>query len=220
MSQLQPVDGSTKYYLTVSYASNTETVKIDGTDTQRPFFLLFVTVTKDFWGKVTSINSTLETPDTEDDINYNLEDSFYDPETLEKTVTDDTLRESFVCDGGEIQKCLIIDTLAKDGTFVRNSFRIQVRALSGPFVVNGMTFKKVRIENKQGPNPRTRVRAKGIGEILRKESFNFNDRELIYFRANGTTGGSLRNTPFDPLFNNPRTLDGLLFDCFESTCFN
>ncbi len=155
----------------------------------------------------------------QDFINYNIEEAFYDPFTLAKTVTSSNLRESFVCEGEEIQICLFIDTLAKDGTFQFNGFRTQVRALSGPFVVNGMTFNEVRVRNRVGTRHRTRVGAKGIGEILRKQEFG-NDRELIFFRANGTTGGSLRDTPFDPTFNNPMTLDGLFFECSDSTCFN
>ena len=88
---------------------------------------------------------------TEDFINYNIEESYYDPFTLKKKVISSNLRESFECKGKKIQICLVIDTLAKDGTFQSNDFRIQVRVLTGPFVVNGMTFKKVRIENRQGP---------------------------------------------------------------------
>ncbi len=154
----------------------------------------------------------------QDFINYNIEEAFYDPFTLAKTVTSSNLRQSFECEGEEIQICLFIDTLT-DGTFQSNGIRTQVRALTGPFVVNGMTFNEVRVRNRLGPFLRTRVGAKGIGEILRKVEFD-NDRELIYFRANGSTGGSLRDTPFDPTFNNPMTLDGLFFECSDSTCFN
>ncbi len=87
----------------------------------------------------------------------------------------ENLRESFECDGKEIQVCLFIDTLT-DGTFQFNGARTQVRGVTGPFVVNGMTFDEVRVVYDQGrSNNRTRVHAKGIGEILRRDAGQ-NDR--------------------------------------------
>ena len=204
--QSQFLESGIRYHVRSFYASSIDTVSIDGDDIHRPFFGVYASADTDFSGNVVGIYSYIETPDTEDYINYNIEASHYDPVSLVKFVDADNQRESWVCNGGGITVCLYTDTLT-DGTFQYNGIRTQVRALSGPFVLNGMTFNEVRIEHDQGQsNNRTRLRAKGIGEILRRDAGQ-NDRELIYFQANGTTGGSLMGTPFAP----GGLLDGLLF---------
>ena len=184
--------GGTNYILSILFESSTEMVSIDGGSIQRPFFGVFPFVQTDNVGNVIGVSNLIETPDTVDYITYNIEQSSYDPSFV-KTVTDDTLRESYVCNGGRLQFCLATDTLT-DGTFQDNYTRTMVRSLSGPFTVNGMTFNEVRVENQLG-NDRLRIRAKGIGEVFRSQPSQ-NDRELIYYRANGTTGGSLAGTPF------------------------
>jgi len=196
--------GGTNYSLRIFFASSTEMVSIDGGSTQRPFFGVYPFVETDYYGNVIGISNFIETPDTEDYIIYNIEESYYDLPSLTKIVTSDYLRETFVCEGGGIQICQYTDTLTDDITFQSNGFRTQVRAISGPFTVNGMTFNDVRVENRQGPNSRTRIRAKGIGEVYRNTGGT--PRKLIYYRANGVSEGTLNGTPFD--------YDKLLFGFF------
>jgi hypothetical protein len=199
--------GGTIYHVRYWYASGTETVSIDGVQTQRPFLAGYPEVETDNAGDIVSISNYIETPDTENYVNYNIEESSYDPLSLVKTVSDDSLRESWVCNGGEINICLATDTLT-NGTFQTNSVRTLVRALTGPFTVNGMTFDEVRVEYDQGrPDFRTRIRARGIGEIQVNRQ-GHNPSTLIYYQANGVSGGSLVGTPFEPVVGQ---LDGLFF---------
>ena len=187
--------GATNYNLSIQYESSTDEVSIDGVSTPRPFFAAFPFVATDGGGNVFSVNNFIETPDTEDYIIYNIEESSYD-NTGNKIspVDDDTLRESFECKGGSLQICLATVTLSLTDAFQDNYTRTTARSLTGPFRVNGMTFNEVRVDNQLG-NDRLRIRAKGIGEVFRSQPGR-DDRKLIYYRANGVTEGSLDGTPF------------------------
>ena len=168
-------------------------VSIDGVLTQRPFFGEYLNVTTDGGGNVTSVGNYIETPDTVDYINYNIEQSTYDNMGVKISIDDDTLRESWVSNGGQINFTLATATLT-NGTFVSHYTRTLIRSLTGPFTVNGMTFNEIRVENQLGSD-RLRIRAKGIGPVFQSDPGREN-WELIYYRANGATGGSLVGTPF------------------------
>jgi hypothetical protein len=70
-----------------------------------------------------------------------------------------------------------------------------------------MTFNDVRLEQNIGGSDQARVRAQGIGEILRVNHDGNWERGVIFYRANGVTGGSLAGTPFAP----GQPLDGIFF---------
>jgi hypothetical protein len=69
-----------------------------------------------------------------------------------------------------------------------------------------MTFNDLRLESYTGPNSTFRIRAKGVGMVF-SESSDGTDDLIIYYRADGVTGGSLAGTPFDT----GQLLDGLFF---------
>ena len=73
-----------------------------------------------------------------------------------------------------------------------------------------MIFPEVRVEVTPH-NGRVRIRAKGIGPVFQSQPDRA-DFELIYYRVNGVTEGSLDGTPFEPGGTLPNgTLDGLFF---------
>ena len=97
-------------------------------------------------------------------------------------------------------------SLSATGEHVRSYAWSSIRGLSGPVTVNGMTFDDVRLEQNIASN-NLRVRAKGIGEVLRVANNGSWERRLIFYRANGVEGGDLTGTPFAP----GALLDGLFF---------
>ena len=199
--------GNTAYRVRSRYANSSEQVSIDGVLTIRPFIAHYVFVQTDSGNNITSISDSLETPDTANYVNTNVEQSTYNITTAAKTVTDDTFRELWdLCNShGSVFICTVRRVLSVDGSFqlLYNWSRLQTTV--GPFTVNGMTFPDVRIESYM--DGFSRIRAKGIGEVLRDNRGSGRDDLLIYYQVDGASGGSLVGTPFD----SGQLLDGLFF---------
>lgn len=204
-------NGDIAYSVRSRYATSTEQISINGVSTQRPFIANYVFVYVSAIDGITDVSNYIEAPDTENYVRYNVEETSYDPDTLAKTVTDDTKFEDWSACGGSgfISLCLIEVTLSATGEFHRNYQWSQVRALTGPITINGMTFNDVRLEHNL-VSGYLRARARGIGTVLQTPSTGNSDdttRRVIFYRANGVTGGSLAGTPFD----SGQPLEGLFF---------
>jgi hypothetical protein len=201
-------DGSTAYNIRSRYATSSEEISINGTLTQRPFIAGYTYVEVDDLGDITWISNYIEAPDTEDYIVYNVEETTYDPAPpLFKTVDDDTIWEDWtLCDGGQTTICVIDVSLSATGDHVRTYAWSSIRGLSGPLTVNNMTFDDVRLEQSI-TGDYVRVRAKGVGEVLRAANDGSWERRLIYYHVNGVTEGDLDGTPFAP----GEDLDGFFF---------
>lgn len=184
------------YTIRSRYQNNTEQVIINGVPTVPPLIARYDFVRVDTDGKVTYIETYAETPATEDYLNYSAEYAVLDPVTLDKTIVDDTWSESWNCNGGgAISTCSWIGSVS--GTPVQNNIWVSVYSLLGAGTINGIAFSELRGEtNTYTSDTRYRVRAKGIGEVLRQDSGR--PRVAIYYRVNGATGGSLEGTPFAP----------------------
>jgi hypothetical protein len=200
--------GATQYRVRSRYASSTEQVSIDSVMTSRPYFAHFASVQTDSGNNITSISNRIETPDTLNYVDSNIEYSSYDPTTAAKTVTDDTTRELWgLCNGaGSASLCLAQVVNSIDDSFNSAYDWSRIQTTTGPFTVNGMTFNDVRLESYTGTSRTFRIRAKGVGMVF-NESSDGTDELLIYYRADGVTGGSLAGTPFDA----GQLLDGLFF---------
>lgn len=191
--------GGTSYWVRSRYATSTEQISIDGVLTQRPYIANYAFASVDELGNLTFVSNYIEAPDTENYINFHIESSTYDPNTLQKTIDEengDTLFESWPCAGDQVLICQITQTLNATGEITDHYTWSYARALIGAQTVNGMTFDDVRVEDYinvgQG---QSRLRAKGIGVILRMDDGG--DQKVVYYRVDGQTGGSLAGTPFD-----------------------
>ena len=199
--------GATRYYVRSAYANSTETISVNGGAQVVPFIFNYAVANTDSGGNLTSITNYIEAPDTAAYQNFFVEQSTYDPVSIVKTVTADTLRESWLCggSGSNVRSCVSSVTLSASGDFANSYSFTSARALAdGPFTVNGMTFDDVRMREIVNRGI-FRVEAKGIGEVLRVVSGNV--RRLVYYRVNGSTGGSLAGTPFEA----GQPLDGVFF---------
>jgi hypothetical protein len=191
-------NGNTAYNVRSRYATSTEQININGVSTPRPFIGNYVFVETDPLGNVIYIENYIEAPDTENYIQFFVEQSTYDPISLAKTVFADNIREDWsLCSGGARVICIVEASLSLTGEPERTYSWSSFRSLSGPVTVNGMTFANVRLEE-YAANNFTRVRAQGIGEVMRTNTNGDSTRKAIYYQANGVTGGSLAGTPFAP----------------------
>jgi hypothetical protein len=198
--------GDTEYKIRSRYTNSSEQISIDGVLTVRPFIANSITVITNSSGDVTFIHNSIDAPDTANYEAYNIEGSSYDVSTLEKTVTDDTNREVYTCRGSTAALiCTGYGTLNASGNFSYIYTFSAIRALGGPYTFNGMTFNDVRMESYSGPSSKARIRAKGIGIVF--EDSDSGQHIIIYYQANGSSGGSLAGTPFDT----GQPLDGLFF---------
>lgn len=202
--QTDEFSGDILYYVRSRYATSTEQISINGVLTQRPLIANYAFVRTDSLGKLIEVSNYIEAPDTEDYVVYNVEETEYDPVNLNKSVVNDTLFEDWsLCDYGQTTICLPEVSLSSTGEHVRTYAWSSIRGVSGPLTVNGMTFADVRLEQNISAD-NARVRAKGIGEVLRVANNGSWERRAIFYRANGVSGGSLAGTPFalgQPLAN-------------------
>jgi len=76
--------------------------------------------------------------------------------------------------------------------------------LLGPGSINSIQLSNLREEHRTGGQ--LRIRAKGIGEVFWIYSSGA-VRQVVYYRVNGATGGSLIYTAFAP----GAVLDGIFF---------
>lgn len=200
-------NGWTTYWVRSRYATSVEQISINGVLTQRPFIANYTYVQVDDVGNLDYVSNFIEAPDTANYVVYNTEESQYDPGSLAKTVIDDTLKEDWnLCTYGQTTICLPEVSLSATGEHVRTYNWSSIRGVAGPLTVNGMTFADVRLETNIGSNHYARARAQGIGEVLRVRD-DGREQRVIFYRANGVTGGSLDGTPFAP----GQPLDGLFF---------
>jgi len=159
-------DGNTRYTIRSRYANSNELVSIDDSPTIRPCIANYANVETDKSGNITWINNNIDTPDTANYLNYNIEKSTYGVDSLEKTVTDDTKREAYTCSGSStVQLCTNYVTLSLNGDFAYFSDWSSNSALGGPYTFNDMTFDDVRMESFTGTVSKFRLRATGIGTI-------------------------------------------------------
>jgi hypothetical protein len=203
----QELGGGTRYYVRSAYANSTETISVNGGAQVVPFIFNFAVAETDPGGMLTSITNYIEAPDTAAYLEFFVEQSTYDPVSIVKTVTADTLRESWLCGGSSsnVNSCVSSVTLSASGDFANSYSWTSARVLAdGPLTVSGMTFDDVRMREIVNRGI-FRVEAKGIGEVLRVVSGNV--RRLVYYRVNGSTGGSLAGTPFEA----GQPLDGVFF---------
>ena len=196
-------NGNTGYYVRSRYATSTEQISINGVLTQRPFIANYAFAQTDSLGNLLAVSNYIEAPDTASYIVYNVEASDYDPVSIAKTVTDDTLWEDWnLCNYGQTTLCVVDVSLSASGDHVRSYNWSSIRGLSGPVNINGATFDDVRLEQYITSNF-ARVRAKGIGEVMRVANDGSWERKAIYYQANGVSQGTLAGTPFaagQPLF--------------------
>ncbi|MCP4766026.1 MAG: hypothetical protein GY875_07110 [Gammaproteobacteria bacterium] len=198
--------GDTLYWVRSRYATSTEQISINGVMTQRPFIANYAFAHVDNLGDLVFVANYIEAPDTADYVVYNVEETEFDPVTLDKTIIDDTLMEDWnVCNYGQTTICIPEVSLSQTGEHVRWYNWSSIRGVAGPLTVNGMTFGDVRLESNVGSSTSTRARAQGIGEVMRVTDNG--ERGAIFYSANGVTGGSLAGTPFAP----GQPLDGRFF---------
>ena len=192
-------NGWTSYTVRSRYATSVEQISINGVMTQRPFIANYAYAQVDDLGNLVDVSNYIEAPDTSDYVVYNVEETQYDPVSIAKTVIDDTLLEDWnVCNYGQTTICIPEVSLSLTGEHVRRYTWSSIRGVAGPITVNDMTFNDVRLEQNIGGSDQARVRAQGIGEILRVNHDGNWERGVIFYSANGVTGGSLAGTPFAP----------------------
>lgn len=201
--------GGTQYSLRTRYQNSTEQISVDGVPTIRPFIANYISVRTDDLGDITSIDNYIEAPDTANYVVFNVEESTYDVNTLAKTVTVDINRETFTCSGRNLFVCFAVGRLSNGDISYSYDFSSN-RVLGGPIDFNGFIFNDVRLESYTGTINQFRIRAKDIGLVFQRRlqsDGSIRTRSLIYYRSNGTSGGSLAGTPFDT----GQPLDGLFF---------
>ena len=210
LKRVDDADGSIHYSIRSRYANSSAQISIDGVPTVRPFIANYAGVGTDSGGIISYISNYIDAPDTANYVVYNIEESEYDIGTLTKTVTADDIYSSDTCAGSIVLICYSeVRFNADDSLDYRYDWSWN-RGLAGQISINGLTFNEIRTEARVGTSREFRIRAKGIGEILRRRR-NFDGSittsSVIYYYANGNTGGSLAGTPFDT----GQPLDGLFF---------
>lgn len=210
--------GGTLYRVRGGYENSSDQININGVPTLRDNIWYQVFVNVDSIGDITSINRYRESPDDLNDyLNANsytvkVDNTNYNPVTLAPTIDPNDYTETFTCgDDGvpAILVCHAIDRLNSDNSFFDQYDWARIQSVvTGPYTIpNGMTFTDVRFESYTSSN-RMRIRAKGIGMIYENSDGDFALEQIIYYRVNGQTGGSLVGTPFEPGVG---ALDGLFF---------
>jgi hypothetical protein len=205
-SRVNP-DGSVDYLLRIRFQATTFQISVNGTPTNVPFVAMYPNVFTDSGGNPTFVYNYIEAPATLDYVDYLVEESEYDPGTLAKTVTKDTERWVDTCGsevGGAVLMCISRVTASLDDSFQYFWFyRRGAQVVLGPYEVNGLSFSNVLMETRRGDN--YRLRAEGIGTILRGQAGS--TLNVIYYRVDGQTDGSLAGTPFAA----GAALEGLFF---------
>ena len=199
--------GGNVYRVRGGYENNSDQININGVPTVRTNIWYQVFVNTDSGGIITSINRYRESPD---DINaysnsntytVKVDNTTFDPITLVPTIDPNDYTETMTCgeDGvPAILVCHAIDRLNSDNSFFgQYDWARNQSVVTGPYTINGLTFTDVRFESYTSSN-RFRIRAKGIGMIFEHRDSISDPEQIIFYRVNGQTGGSLVSTPFEP----------------------
>ncbi len=183
-------------------------VSVNGSSTTRQFVFHYGFVSLDPEGMIDGIDDFIESPDTKDYVTYLLEDSSYDPNTLEKTVNLDIERATDSCGNSTVQICVSQISNSSTGAFIRLYDYSRGRVLATDVDIGGgwPVFADVRVEKNLGGSHRLRIRARGIGNVFNTYDGGNYDR-LLYYRKDGATGGSLAGTPVE----SGGALEGLFF---------
>lgn len=200
-------DGSTIYILRSAYLNSTEQISIDGILTTVPIIFRWSGVEVDTSSNITGIMTEIEAPSNESFEGLtNRESSYYDPATLVKTLGFDTSSYIQTCNGGGAIKTCKRENRTS-GVFNNYRENNRIYDLLGPGTINGLAFADLRRETRYGGNfAEERIYAKGIGLVARFYRTRPSN-QVIYYRVNGQTGGSLAGTPFA----SGELLDGLFF---------
>ncbi len=189
-------DGSVSYDVRIRFRSNSFQISVNGELIYAPLVAMYLNVFVDWEGNLSYVSNWIEAPTTLEYLDYLVEVNHYDPETLEKNITDDTERYLDTCGseaGGAIFICISRVIASADDSFRYFWFnRRGPQILLGEYEVNGMTFSNVRLETRR--NDGYRLRAEGIGPIVDGRSGSTSN--VIYYWVDGQTGGSLAYTPF------------------------
>lgn len=200
--------GENIYTVRSRYQNSTETVSIQGNPTVRPYIANYVTVATGSAGEILSVYNYIESPDTENYLHYNIEQSVYDPDGTNKQIIDDSSAGSDACVGGTSRICMgsTMSSIPENNYNWHTSYN---RAVINSYVMdsNNWSFDQVSIEVRNTGRSRIRIRAKGIGLIFQRYEDGGADTSAIYYRVNGDTRGSLAGTPFA----DDQPLDGLFF---------
>jgi hypothetical protein len=198
-------DGTITYLVNVYYANSSEQVSIEGALVIRPFIVDAFFLTVDSGGNLTDLSNWIEAPLTSAYLDYVVEASTYDVNTLVKTVTNDTERYIRDCSGGggAISQCDRI--IRTSGSITETRTFLDVYTLLGAGTINSISYDNLRGRNR---SYYYLVTAKGIGEVISMySSSSRRPRAVIYYRVDGKTGGSLEGTIFAP----GEKLEGVLF---------
>jgi hypothetical protein len=201
-------DGTTWYNVQVRYANSSQQISVEGAPVIRPFIADWFSISVDAGGNLTSLQNFLEAPLTTNYIDSVMENSTYDVSTLVKTVDDDTRSEFWDCNGGgAISDCDVDVKISGVSDNTESFTSMKAYSLLGSGTINSVAYPDLRgAQNTYITGLTYRVKAKGIGDVMRLQSGQ-KARKAIYYRVNGSTGGSLAGTIFAP----GEKLDGVLF---------
>ena len=199
-------DGSGSYSVRSRYANSVEQISIGGVMTTRPFIANYVFATFDTNEELTSLSNYIEAPLTTAYEDYVVEQSTYDVNTGAKTITDDTRSDLWVGTSvGAIQTGEVI--VKVNGVQTGLDQYHDVRTLLGSGAIDSMSFSDLMgFQRLYNSSLSYRVRAKGIGDVLRLDDGS-RVQKIIYYNGSGGTGGSLAGTPFDT----GQLFDGVFF---------
>jgi len=207
-------DGSKLYSIRSQYHNSTETVSVNGSPIVAPLIAKYFWISVDATGVVTYIGGESEAPATTDYLDYTIEAFSYDITGTIKTIElagdglpdDRRSQDSEWLGGGSIGHLKVIETTTGIGqTDAFHALRAYTHLGAG--TINGIQFPDLRGSNRMwSQGHEYRVYAKGIGMVFRIR-YDTRANVVIYYQANGNTGGSLAGTPFAP----GAVLDGKLF---------
>jgi hypothetical protein len=200
-------DGSFNYSIRSRYENDSDVISVQGSPITPLLIANYGSVFVDGNGDITNIDQYIEAPQTQNYLDFTVEEKSLDPANPASTpsLVSDNIREVWTCSGGGAIDTCAVDT--RVGSVSDSSDTpIYVYEPLGPGTINGMSFPDLRGENgTYSSGLRYRVRAKGIGTVLTLSSGR--PSVAIYYRVNGATGGSLAGTPFEA----GQPMDGIWF---------
>ena len=200
-------DGSKSYQVRSAYENSSETVSVNGAPVVAPFIGLYLNVFVDSNVEVTYIGGETEAPATASYSDLTIEEFTYDNAGITKTVQDDTRRQVIEeLGGGSLGHRKVTETSNGTQTDAYHSVRAYTHLGAG--TLNGIQYSDLRGASRMWSQGHSyRVSAKGIGQVFDISCDDCRAKVAIYYRTNGTTGGSLAGTPFA----SGAALDGIFF---------